>query len=158
MTERERPYIDRHICYSDLRYTYPRVCKAINDIKDFADSSLHIRARDIYSSGPDKNDVEIQLTLPVVKKLTKEFEILFDHNYTSDEDIEQIGTRKNIMLFWERDSKNSRFWTLDIGGKIKCERYNEVIEGMENYNECPCPKEYTGTCKGIISILKKHAL
>jgi len=153
-----RPYIyGFHICCTSLRYTYPRVCKTIDALKDYAKSTTHIRTKEIYSPEPEKDDEEIMLTLPLIKKLTKEFDDVFSQNYTKG-DIEEIGTGKNIMLFWNRDYKNRKYWLLDIAGKIYCERFNEVIDDIGNYENCPCSDEFIETCKGITSILKKYSL
>jgi len=146
-------FSDYEIIRTSLRFTKPRIYKAITAIKDCAKKSRCINVAEILVSDDCTSlSPEISLIIPLRKRMNRRLDEIFGGFFW-----ESLEKNMDIIYFtWDnRNSENKRFYYFERHGRPLCgERYIKILEGSASYEDCTCPKEFLETCKDLTQILR----
>ncbi|MDD5239899.1 MAG: hypothetical protein PHS34_08035 [Candidatus Omnitrophica bacterium] len=150
--------IDIGNCTTNLYLTKPRLNKLVTVIKNLRKvlPALNKNLFTDYASyghefkGDDYDFVYFGVYIK--KDSNKRLDELFG--------CEPDGILENRITFeFEQDNRNKKYWRFMRAGRPLCgKRYQEVIDGKERYDTCPCPHEVKEFCKYSTKAVKKLTL
>jgi hypothetical protein len=159
----DRPYYKDGDLGTSLLFTKKKVDNAIEDsIKLIKESNITVPKKTlVFYDGSEENKYRKPFDVCLHIRLAELTNTFLDLLYGRTNDECGI-VKKTILLYWQVDFDEEKRYLLDVQGRNLCGmRLNDILEGKENYNTCPCLqdkdlKEHVNFCKKLTDILKKY--
>lgn len=177
MENRKRQYYQYEIIHTILEFTRDGIYRSVLEINELIgkqkwlkrekkpllqmENDASIEPSDILN--PEKVK-EIYLTFSWPEEIGNGLDRVFDDDYENltEEDMIDLRCMDIFYLGWNLNtSQNQDIFYLNRGGKPWCElRYNDIIQGQETYDTCPCKQvpEVLSLCQDITQILNKYSI